>query len=346
MELFIKMPDLATTDSDIKLIRWLVEPGQSVKRGQPLVEIETDKATSEVESIATGVLKEVRALPEDLVSVGQVIAVFEVATSPDSTQTVCPTPIPSLATKPSVSTPAGLPFQTGGIFARNRASAAQRAAAEAPVAVLSPIQQTVGRRMQSSKQTVPHFYLQASANAGPMMARRKAAEPKKLVWDALFVCAVSNALKQFERMRWRLEEDELVVPETDAVGVAVDVQGDLYVVGIAAPRSKTPEQISDEIRAAVRRLEEGDLEARAIHPTNLTITNLGASKVESFAAIINAPEAAILAIGKIAPTVVVQEGQVVIQNRVSLTLSVDHRIVNGKYAADFLSAIIREIEAS
>ncbi|MBI1830799.1 MAG: 2-oxo acid dehydrogenase subunit E2, partial [Planctomycetes bacterium] len=212
-------------------------------------------------------------------------------------------------------------------------------------AALSPIQRTVGRRMQTSKQTIPHFYLQASANAEPMIVRRKAVAPKKLVWEALFVCAASNALKQFERMCGRLEEGDLVVPETDAVGVAVDVQGDLYVVGVAAPRSKTPEQISDEIRAAVRRLEAGDLEARAIHPTNLTITNLGASNVESFAAIINPPEAAILAIGKIAPAAVVQEGQVVIQNRVSLTLSVDHRIVNGKYAADFLSAIIREVEA-
>ena len=117
------------------------------------------------------------------------------------------------------------------------------------------------------------------------------------------------------------------------------------MIAIAAASSKTPEQISDEIRAAVQRLEAGDLEARAARPPDITITNLGASKVESFAAIINPPEAAILAIGKIAPAAVVQEGQVVVQNRVSLTLSVDHRIVNGRYAADFLSAIVSEVEA-
>ena len=341
----MKMPDLATTDSDIKLIRWLVEPGQSVKRGQPLVEIETDKATLEVESIATGVLKEVRALPEALVSVGQVIAVFEVAgASPTSPETVPQRPVPSPAAKPSTTTPTQSPLPGGGLFARNRAAAAPRAAAGTPPAVLSPTQRTVGRRMQTSKQTIPHFYLQTSANAEPMMLRRNAAAPKKLVWEALFVCAVSNALKQFERMCSRFEEDELVASETDAVGVAADIQGDLYVVAITAPRSKTVEQISDEIRAGVEQLEAGDLEARAIRPANLTITNLGASNVESFAAIINPPEAAILAIGKVAPAAVVQEGQVVIQNRVSLTLSVDHRIVNGKYAADFLSAIVREVE--
>ena len=341
----MKMPDLATTDSAIKLIRWLVEPGQAVKRGQPLVEIETDKATSEVESIATGVLKQVRALPDDMVFAGQVIAVFEVAgASPGSTQAASQTSIPSPSAKPSAVTPAPLPSQSGGLFARNRAAAVQQAIVKTPAAALSPTQRTVGQRMQASKQTIPHFYLQASANAERMILRRKAAAPKKLVWDAMFVCAVGNALKKFERICWRFEEDELVASETDAVGVAVDVQGDLYVVAIAAPRSKTAEQISDEIRAGVERLEAGDPEARAIRPANLTITNLGAANVESFAAIINPPETAILAIGKIAPAAVVQEGQVVIQNRVSLTLSVDHRIVNGKYAADFLSAIVREVE--
>ena len=319
----MKMPDLAATDSAIKLIRWLVVPGQAVKRGQPVLVIETDKATMEVESIATGLLKEVRALPEDFVGVG---------------------PIPSPATTPSTLTREPPPSQSGGLFARNRAAAAQRALARQPV-VLSPIQRTVGKRMQSSKQTIPHFYLQTSASAEPMIVRRQAAAPKPLAWDAFFVRAVSKALKKFERMCCRFEGDELVVSESDTVGVAADIPEGLYVIAIAAASSKTPEQISDEIRAAVQRLEAGDLEARAARPPDITITNLGASKVESFAAIINPPEAAILAIGKIAPAAVVQEGQVVVQNRVSLTLSVDHRIVNGRYAADFLSAIVSEVEA-
>ncbi len=77
----MKMPDLATTGSDVRLVRWLVSPGQIVKRGQPLVEIETEKAVSSVESIATGLLKEVRVLPGGMVSAGQAIAVFEVATT-------------------------------------------------------------------------------------------------------------------------------------------------------------------------------------------------------------------------------------------------------------------------
>ena len=77
----------------------------------------------------------------------------------------------------------------------------------------------------------------------------------------------------------------------------------------------------------------------------MTISNLGAAGIESFAAIINPPEVAVLAIGQIAPVVVAHNGQVAIQNRVTLTLSVDHRIVNGRYAAEFLRKIVEELEA-
>jgi len=80
----MKMPDLATTDSDIRLLRWFCQPGQAVKRGQPLFEVETDKAISQVESIATGILKEVRAQADSLVSAGQVIAVLELQQRQDA----------------------------------------------------------------------------------------------------------------------------------------------------------------------------------------------------------------------------------------------------------------------
>src|SRR5580704_3343656 len=132
MELLMKMPDLSTTDSAIKLIRWLVLPGQSVKRGQALCEIETDKAASEVESIVTGVLKELRARPGDMVVVGQEIALFE-------------TEMPSTTTPPTASAPA----KASGLFARNRAAAP--ATSQSPAITLSQSQQTLGRRLQSSK---------------------------------------------------------------------------------------------------------------------------------------------------------------------------------------------------
>jgi pyruvate dehydrogenase E2 component (dihydrolipoamide acetyltransferase) len=333
MDFLMKMPDLSTTDSAIKILRWLVQPGQAVKRGQPLCEIETDKATSEVESIVTGVFKECRVQEGDMVTVGQEIALFETATAPSSVPSTAPGIAPDVA---PAATPA--PAKGAGLFARNRAPAAAKGFA------LSQTQQAVGRRMQASKQNIPHFYLQASANAEPLIRRRQALSPKP-VWEAFFVSAIASVLQDFERIRWRLSEERVTLSPSTDVGVAVDMRGDLFVVPVAAPPGVSIEKISDEIRARVRGLQDGTETTAGIQPTAITITNLGDTRVESFAAIINPPEVAILAIGKIGPVPIVHEGTVIVQHRVELMLSADHRILNGRYAASFLDAIIREIES-
>jgi pyruvate dehydrogenase E2 component (dihydrolipoamide acetyltransferase) len=333
METVMKMPDLATTDSAVTLVRWLVQPGQMVKRGQSLCEIETDKAASQLESIVTGVLKEYRVQPGDKVVVGQEIALFDTDTEAFTN-----------ADSPAAPAPAKRP----GLFARNRAAAATPSQSPTPIPAraiaLSQSQQAVGQRLQNSKQTIPHYYLQSSANAEPMIRRRLAGSPKP-VWEAFFVVAIGKVLKDFERVRWRLDGDRAVcAPGTD-IGVAIDVGGELFVAPIAAAPGASVEEVSNIIRARVGEIENGSPMARGIQPTAITITNLGDSCVESFAAIINPPEVAILAIGKIGPAPVVRERRIAIQDRVALTLSADHRVLNGKYAADFLGAIIREIES-
>ncbi len=361
MKVEMTMPDLSTASSNVKILNWLVTTGQSVQRGQALLEIETDKASMEVESYLSGILSEVLAPAETEVEVGQVIAIIEtqdeaiptVQSEPAACQPSIPMPTPvAPAAPPTESKP-------GGMFARNRQKAAQP---QAEVKLTSPQgfleqnspdsrsswstnQRVVALRMQESKQTIPHFYLQSSANAEAMLAMRNAVPGEKPVWDAFFVYAVGQALKIFERMSACIQDGQLVSQEAiDSVGVAVDLERDLYVIQIASPASKTPEQISVEIRTLVKRLQAGDPEVRKARPSNMTISNLGAAGVESFIAIVNPPEAAILAIGKVAPAVVAIDGQVAIQQRVSLTLSVDHRIVSGRYAADFLAKIVEELE--
>jgi pyruvate dehydrogenase E2 component (dihydrolipoamide acetyltransferase) len=342
MEFELKMPDLATTGSAIRVVRWLVEVGQPVRRGQPLLEVETDKAAMEVESVASGRLRAVRVQPEDAVTAGQTIATIT------TEESVAAPPVASPASPPPAPTvpPAAGPPKAGGMFARNRETAQRAAVKQPPALPLSLTQRTVAQRMQESKQTVPHFYLQTSVNAEPLLARRKAAAPAKVAWDAFFVQAVGKSLRKFDRMNCRFEADHLAPSGTDAVGVAVDHAGDLYVLAVPDPAAKTLQQISDEIRSFVERLRAGDPEARRRHPAAITITNLGAANVEAFTAIINPPESSILAVGKIAPAAVVRDGKVVPQHRVSLTLSVDHRVVNGRYAADFLTAIAQELEAT
>ena len=137
MEIKMKMPDLATTDSAIKVIRWLVTPGQPVQRGQALLEVETDKATMEVECIATGVFKQPLAQPGDTLLGGQALAVLEVQGPTRPAEATPPAPSPASAQEgPTVEnrnskaanppTPAPAPKAAGGMFAKNRDAANRR----------------------------------------------------------------------------------------------------------------------------------------------------------------------------------------------------------------------------
>ena len=124
----MKMPDLATTDSAIKVIRWLVTPGQPIKRGEALLEVETDKATMEVECIATGIFKEPRAQPGDTLLAGQILAVIEVEgparpPSAPAPAPVQPEPAPTTAPAPVAPASGVAPKAKGGMFAKNRAAA-------------------------------------------------------------------------------------------------------------------------------------------------------------------------------------------------------------------------------
>jgi pyruvate dehydrogenase E2 component (dihydrolipoamide acetyltransferase) len=347
MDFELKMPDLATTGSAMTLIRWLAQPGERVQRGQKLLEVETDKAAMEVESSVTGILRETRFSPGAPVCAGDIIAILE-------TEVSLPKPAAAPAVGPAVAAapvPAPAPNKAGGMFARNREAAAQRVAAGAistkPVGgiPLSVARLAAGRRLQYSKQTIPHFYLQTSANAGAMIARRNAALPLKLAWDAFFVYAAARVLPKFQQLTCRLENETLLPVNSTVIGVATDIEGDLFVIPVTEPPQKTIEQISSEIRSAAAALQRNEPGSRKNQPGCLTITNLGGANVETFTAIINPPEAAVLAIGKVRPVVVARgETGFAVEQRVNLTLSVDHRIVNGKYAADFLGALVAELE--
>ena len=367
MDVEMKMPDLSTTGDEVRVVSWVVEVGGKVTRGAPLLEVETDKATMEVEAIAGGVLKQVLAPPGTNVGVGQVIAVIE---SEAGTPTVASSPAPAqpasaapASAGPAVANaPAPAPATTvkaGGMFARNRArapeppaaptgaggGAAATGAATPPALPLSVAQRTVARRMQQSKQTIPHYYLQRSFDAGRIVALRAAAPGEPIAWDAFFATAAARALARYERIRCRIDGEQLRPQAADAVNVAVDIDGDLYVVLVSKPAAKSLAQVSAEIRHAVERLRAGDADAARVRPADITISNLGGVGVETFLPIINPPEAAVLGIGAIRPQAVVVDGQVVVGQRATLTLCVDHRIVNGRYAGAFLGELVAQLEA-
>lgn len=342
------MPDLSTTGGEIRVVRWLVDVGQSIRRGQPLLEVETDKATMEVESVETGRLKEQVVEPDATVAVGEVIGIVEAkdkaATNPNSGAPVLSSGAEAAARTENPAPPTAVRqrVEAGGMFARNRRAAEE--GSHQSVCSLSPTQQVVARRMLQSKQSIPHYYLQTSANVGAMVLRRDSETDQKIAWDAYFVFALARAIDQYPRMCGRLQQDRLVMKTTGSVGVAVDVENELYVVCIEGAAQKAPVLISQELRTAANKIKANAPDAQQLQSTDMTITNLGMENVESFIPIINPPETAILGIGKVSPQAVVANGEVSVQHRVNLTLAVDHRVVNGRYAAQFLGHLVDEIE--
>lgn len=352
----VKMPDLSTNDSPIRIVRWIVEPGQSVQRGQPLVEVETDKATLDVEAAVTGTLKEVRCQVDDEVEVGHVVAIIEV---PDGSPGAAPVDSrhadqsdsePPSDDSGASSSPSSAPTKTSGdqprgMFARNR-SASPPKESQSTSATLTVAQRTAGSRLQQSKQTIPHFYLQTTFNAEPIIAVRQSAGSPKPAWDAFLVLAVAKAIGRFDRFRYRLEQNQLVPAGTKAIGVGVDIDHDLMVVPVDDPAEKSVSEISGIIRQLVQRLRDGDQALRQSQPALMTVTNLGICNIETFSPIINPPEPAILGAGQVRQVPIVDDaGNIRAQHRCSLTLSVDHRLANGKYAAGFFEAIVSELES-
>jgi pyruvate dehydrogenase E2 component (dihydrolipoamide acetyltransferase) len=348
MNVAMRMPDLATTGSPIKVLRWLVEEGKMVRRGDPLLEVETDKAVMQVESVVAGLLSSMSAGEGDEVQAGETIAVFETDQS-QSPKPVAAQPardVASVTASASLTLPDQPPSTSGrrqSFFAKNAEIHAKRSQRRA--IPLSVPQRVVARRMEESKRGIPHFYLQTSCNAEAMAARRKSATGLPILWDAFFVRACGKALRQFDRFAYQFGDDRLNFRTVDAVGLAVDLEGDLFTLAIDRPADKAVEEISREITEGVQRLRQGDPHARMAHPAALTVSNLGGSGIESFAAVINPPESAILAVGKVMPVVTAVDGQIALQNRVNLTLSVDHRVASGKYAAEFLGAIVKNLES-
>ncbi len=346
----MRMPDLATTGSPMKVVRLLAAAGDDIARGQPILEVETDKATMEVESTISGQLVGLLVREGDEVLAGAPIATFSTDSAAGPEEVSSP-PIAPVAIAPAspIPRPATVSHAGAGrtsFFARNRDRKAIPAPADGRDSLpLSLAERVVARRMQEIKSTVPHFYVQSSADAGRMVARRNSSEGPKPAWDAFFVIAAARALREHPRFAHRFAGDRLEPHGENAVGVAVDHEGELFTIRVEDPGGKDLDRVSEEIRSQVERIRSGDQKARQPSPASMTVSNLGGSRVESFAAIVNAPEASILAVGTIAAAAVVEKGRVVVQDRVNLTLSVDHRVASGRAAAAFLGSIVRELES-
>ncbi len=378
----VLMPQAGQSMEEGTLIKWRVAVGDQIKKGDVIFEVETDKATMEVEATDTGRLARI-VLPEGetskvLIPVGFLADndanVDAFLASTGSTPTTAPKPVAAAApTIKSVSAPA---ITTAG---RTKASPAARKVAQergidlaniptgtgpagrilstdvptrsAPAATteagtrkkMSQMRKAIARNLLASKQTIPHFYMKLTINAEPMYTFYQAEKAKyQCSLNDVVVLALSRALQEFPGLRSRLENDELITFPTSNIGIAVGMDDGLVVPVLMAAERLSLAQIAVEIRRIAASAKAGKIEGMGNGV--LTITNLGMFGVEEFSAIINPPEAAILAVGAAREEVIVTNGAMRIGRVMTMTLSADHRIVDGMLAAKFFARLKEILE--
>jgi pyruvate dehydrogenase E2 component (dihydrolipoamide acetyltransferase) len=425
MSINILMPALSPTMTEGKLAKWHVKEGDAVKAGQVICEIETDKATMEVEAVDEGKVGKI-VVPEGAegVKVNAVIAILleEGETEvPKGAAAAAPAAAPGPAAKPAPSpAPAAKPVAVPAAPAKPAAPAAvpqvaarpggerifasplaKRIAAEkgldlsrikgsgpngrivkadvetarpvaapaaaprvAPPAGAQPvfvalgdtrvphtsIRKVIARRMLESKQTVPHFYLTVDLEIDALLAARQAinavAEKKgtKVSVNDMMIKACAKALRDHPECNASWTEDEMILYGAVDISVAVATDRGLITPIVRNADLKGLAQIAAEMKDLAARAKTGKLKLDEFQGGGFTISNLGMFGINSFAAIINPPQAMILAVGMGEERAVVRKGQVIARNMMSCTLAVDHRVVDGAMGAQFLQTLRAYVE--
>ncbi len=408
----VVMPKMSDMMTEGKILQWYKKPGDAVKKGEALAEVETEKVNIEIESYVSGVLLEI-VIPEgNMAPVGEAIAYV----GDPSEKTVVPaaktakqtavaaaymasTGITEKTSAPETNIPAAVPAGSARIkasplarrlaeeyhinladlrgtgpdgriirgdveaaFAAQKSAAPQMAlqtisaaglVAEQDVETpLSNMRRVIARRLQESAQTAPHFYVTMAMEAGRMLELRAslntALEQKK---DALrisvndvIVAAVAHNLAQHPEVNAYFLGDRIVRKHDVNVGVAVALESGLIVPVVRNADKRSLSDLAREIRRLAEAARSNKLKPDEFSGGTFTVSNLGMLDVESFTAIINPPESAILAVGAVTATPVVENGAIVARDIIKMTLSSDHRAIDGAQAAYFMRDLKRLIE--
>ncbi len=430
MPINILMPALSPTMTEGNLARWLKKEGDAVKPGDVIAEIETDKATMEVEAVEEGKLGKILvAEGSQGVKVNDVIAVLleEGESAGDIKAAAAPAPKPAAAPEPAkaetpkaaptaASAPAAAPApkaaapssgarQFASPLARRlaqqhgldlsrvvgsgphgrivksdiekaaagggaKAAPAPAAAKGLPTAPGVPgtpafgepefdlvahtsMRKTIARRLQESKQFVPHFYLTIDCEIDRLLKAREEinnAAPKegkgafKLSVNDFVIKASAVALKQVPAANASWSDDGVKMYKSADISVAVAIPGGLITPIIRNAEDKKMSDISNEMKGLAARAKDGKLKPEDYTGGSFSVSNLGMFGIKDFAAIINPPQGCILSVGAGEQRAVVKNGQLAIATIMSCTLSVDHRVVDGAIGAEFMAAFKKLIE--
>jgi len=369
----ILMPQIGENIKTGRIIEWLVKEGDSVKEGDVIVVVESEKAAVEVEAYDSGVIQEILYSSGDEAEVLKPIA-YLVQPDEDAEEALpkaSPEQIqqPSRFASPSARRLArehGIDLESisgsgprGRIIKRDVLAAVASTEREAVVSApeiegvlaedreipLSRMRKVIAERMTRSKQTIPHFYLFSEVDMTEALAWRKAYNEKnnaRVTITDMIIKTVASALLEFGRMNAYADDENIILKKNINIGVAVSIPDGLLVPVIPDAAQKDITEISRVCRENTEAARRGSLRTPAVG--TFTITNLGMYSVSRFLPIINPPECGILGVGSIERKVVAIDNGIHIRDMMPLCLACDHRAVDGVYAAQFLTRIKEFVE--
>ena len=208
---------------------------------------------------------------------------------------------------------------------------------------MSKMRRAIGANLQQSKQTIPHFYLQITINAAPLLKFYGEQKPHTgCSLNDLVVLAVGRAMREFPAVRSQIDGDDLVEFPHANIGIAVGIDDGLVVPVVMGVDTLSLAQLAQESKRVVEAGRKGILEN--FGKGNFTISNLGMFGVDEFSAIINPPESGILAVSAIRETAIVEDGALSLGRVMTMTLSADHRVIDGLLAAKFVGRLKELLE--
>jgi len=415
------MPKLSPTMEEGLVSRWLKKEGDRVSMGEPLAEIDTDKATMEMQALTNGVLRKILINEGESAPLGQLIAIVgepdedisallnkapakkpEAAAAPVAEAQSDPAPEQAsvatngkqgeLSQAPSsgrlivsplaarMAAEAGIDLRSlsgsgpGGRIIKRDIEAAMGAdtptgqpASVVPLRAVPPLQQptiaeaspyredpmsemrkTIARRLVTSIGPIPHFFLTSEIEMDRAVELRRninELDPEhKISLNDIIVKVAAAALIQNPQVNASFQEKSIRYYERADIGVAVAIDDGLITPVVRAANQKTLSQIAAEIRGLAERARARKLKPEEYLGATFSISNLGMLGIDEFTAVINPPEAAILAVGAVTPKPVVRNNEVVVRQMMRVTMSCDHRVIDGATGARFLQTLKKILE--
>jgi pyruvate dehydrogenase E2 component (dihydrolipoyllysine-residue acetyltransferase) len=388
MAISVVMPALEMAQETGKLLAWRKKEGDRVTKGEPLLEIETDKAVVEIEAPGDGILAGVTADVGAVIPVGETIAwLVAPGEQPPAKKTTAPAArATSAAAHAAVAAPAPTAptSQTPQISPKARRLAkelgvdisavrgtgpdgtittqdiqkftesgttSQAAPASSGAEALSQVARLMAERTTQSWTSVPHFFLVSEVDAGKLQKWQKQIAPEIEKADGvrptitdLLVALIAKVLAKHPKMNSSWTGDGIRTNPDVSISVAMAVKDGVVGAVIHKADSIKISEISAQRRDLAERARAGRLRPADITGGTFTLSNLGMYKVDAFSAIITPPQAAVLAIGSITERVVAVDGKPAVRPMMTMTLSSDHRVVDGARAAEFLRDLAESIQ--